>query len=267
MNAEDWPRCLPKRDWQEVRSLPDAVEAFAGDLVKHYRPMWDSQSPRASLNGLLPGGRKWYLRRETGLWAFARREAWLKLKHFSKDGFVTGADGCACRLQEVISEWGKEAWTPWSSVPPGWKTFIDDCPGIKRKFQLWQWRINHHRPLERRVPDTRIKLYALLFDRAAPVPLEFRSDEKAASTLSEIFQSENWPGKRTAIEGANVRRWRRDLRLELSKDVVAKFPHTRKARRLGFQGVESLAEIDHAAAKKIGLPFDFTIYQPVENYR
>ena len=264
MNVNIWPPCVPKSGWQEIRPLVDLITIFAEDLVNCYRAEWDSQTPKdwsqqtTDAPKVRPGGREWYLRRDTGLRAFARREAELRMKHFAKDGQLTGADFCEARLQEVIFKWGwKEALF---DAPPRWQKFISwrkrTAPGFASRCQLWISRSNRQ-PLASHSPDTRIKLYALLYDRAAPVPLEFCSEDYSASALSECTQGEKWPGKRVALCRENVRRWRRDLGLKLSRHVVVKFCHPRTATTYLLPTKETGVDVDHAAAKKIGLPFDF----------
>lgn len=256
MNADVWPLCLPKRDWQEVRSLADAVTIFTEDLVNRYRPDWNLNTPPASFKSLLSGGRKWYLRREAGLQAFARYEAKLRLKHFSKDGLITGAEYCACRLQEVLFDWGwREALAP-GRVPSRWKQFIS-WPGITLRLQLWKSR----NALARYSPDPRIKLYAQLYDRGTPCPLEFCSEDYSATDVSEKIQCEDWPGKGEAVTRENVRRWRRSLGLTLSEHVVIKFPHARKAKTLSLPHKETGVMVDFNAAKAIELPFELALHE------
>jgi hypothetical protein len=261
MKAEDWPLCLPKRDWRQVRSLADFAIIFTEDLVNRYRTAWDLITLDAPQ--IPSGGRQWYLHRETGLRALARREAELSLKHFSRDGLITGADYCACILQEVLFSWGwREALSP-GCVPANWKRFIS-WPGFAPRLQLWKSR----RALARHSPVPHIKGYARLYDRAG-IPLEFCSDDYSAHLMTVWAREKNWIGESETFSRQNVRRWRRDLGLKPSKHVVAKFPHPRKAESLSFpiressgqidRGLEGnyAVEIDAAAAKAVGLPYDF----------
>lgn len=265
MNADVWPLCLSVRDCQEVRPVADAVTVFAQDLVNHYRPSWDLQTPDAPQ--IPSGGRQWYLRREAGLRAFARYEAELRLKHFAKRGLLTGADYCEARLQEIIF---KRGWLEAKShAPTTWQKFISwrkkSAPGFAEKLEVWFSRRNAGQ-LARHSPDPRIRLYALMFDRY-PVPLEFCSDARSVVVVNHAIMREDWQGKKNTANRESIRRWRRNLGLKPSPTIVSKIPHPRRAKKLGFKPGE-LFDIDHVAAKKIGLPFDCKEkFAPLGNWR
>jgi hypothetical protein len=269
MNADVWPVCLSEPDCQEVRPLADAAAIFAEDLVNHYRADWDSCLKDVSQ--ISSDSRKWYIRRDTGLWAFALREAKLRLEHFSKDGLITGADYCEARMQEMIFSWG---WREIFNAPPAWQKFISwrkkTAPEFASKLKVWKSRSsNHKKTLARHSPVPHIKLYAQLYDRAV-IPLEFCSDDYSSHLMTICAREKALLGESEAFSRENVRRWRRDLGgLKLSKHVVAKFPHPRQAKSLSLpirdigekidRGLEAGygVVIDINAANAVGLPYDY----------
>ncbi len=271
MNADFWPVCLSKRDCQEVHSLADMVAIFAGDLVDHYRAGWDLQTPDAPQ--IPSSGRQWYLRREAGLRAFARYEAELRLKHFAKQGLLSGADYCEARLQEMIFKLGwKEAK---HHAPTSWQKFISwrekSAPGFAEKLAVWISRRNTGK-LARHSPDPRIRLYALMYDRAAlmydraPVPLEFCSEAWSVVVVNHAIKREAWQGKKTVANRQSVRRWRNNLGLKFSPHVVATLPHPLRARKRRLPA-EEIMVVDPVAAKMVGLPFDFKKLTPLGDWR
>ncbi len=246
MNQNELPLCLSKGYYQEVVPLADMVEVFAEDLVNDHRAGWDLQTP--DVPQIPSGGREWYLRRESGLRAFARYAAELRLKHFASDqDVITGAEFCEARLQGIIFSRGWREAIKALNSNPSWKKFIawrkKTTPAFAQKLHLWCSR-SYDGELARHSPDPRIKLYALLFDRC-PVPLEFCTEDYSAFILNETIQREDWPGKKVTPNRESVRRWRRDLGLKLSKQVVFKY-------------VNHFPKFDFTAAKIIGLPFGST---------
>jgi hypothetical protein len=260
MNQNELPPCLSLRDCKQVRPLAEAVTVFAEDLVNYHRAFWDSLSPDSSK--ISSGSREWYLCRSTGLRAFSNYEAKLRLKHFaSQSALITGAEYCDSRIQELFYRFGwREALTALEGSPK-WEKFLNwrkkTSPAFAKKLNLWCSRSNKTE-LARHAPDSRIRLYAMLYDRAVPVPLEFCSEDLAAHILTQIIGNQKWPGNNKTPNDENIRQWRKSLGLKLSKDVVAKFPHPRKAARLSLPIKENGIEIDRVAAKRIGLLSDFT---------
>jgi hypothetical protein len=255
---QSWPLALSKRGMQEIRPLTETVPRYADDLIRMYRPQWDSFGEQQSPNLRKPisaEGRLWYLRRDTGLRAFARYEAELRLKPFSKDGFITGDDFYEAELQRDIFRRGLAV-----LGDKKWKVFIplrrEMNTTFRQKLAVWLSRKTHKSwkspgGLADYTADTRIEFYALLYDRYY-VPLEFCSDEYSVDVLTGATQSEYWRGSRTDLTRAAVRRWRRNLGLKPSPHIIGKMsPHI-----AGKRTAVGVPQLDSAAARRVGLPYD-----------
>lgn len=224
-------------------TLSEVSEVLAHEFVNStFRRAWDANTPT--------DGRDWYLRRDAGLWAYARREAEVRLRPFAKHGRFRGEDYLEAVLWWRIVQHGGDAAIASSDFDElfRWKRHND--VGF---FARLGARLAKRDEPEGRFPDLRMRLYACLYDRGV-VPLEFCTDDYAAWLINGIQRTKKRWLEKVGVEtnAEAVRGWRRLLKLRLTMPKVVKF-----RRALVHRGEPEASQyvFNRFAASRHGVPF------------